>query len=121
MIGYNIKGADRLAATLDDAASKLADMGEAAGAAGRIISDAAAATAPHRSGALAGSIGPDVSGSDVVVGTDIVYGPPIHNGWSAHGIEPNPFLERATDRTEAQWVGAYLTGVNDALASVEGV
>jgi hypothetical protein len=99
VIAYNIKGAARLAATLDAAARKLGDLGEAAGAAGRIISDASAATAPHRTGALAGSVGPEVSGSDVVVGTDIVYGPPIHNGWLAHGIAPNPFLERGTQRT----------------------
>jgi hypothetical protein len=117
----DVKGAARLASTLDGAARQLGDLRAAAGEAGRIVTSAAAHMAPRRTGRLASSLAPEVDGSAVVVGTDVVYGPPIHNGWVRHNIEPNPFLADALDRTSADWVGAYVAGVDDALASVEGV
>jgi hypothetical protein len=62
-----------------------------------------------------------VAGNAVEVGSDLVYALPIHNGWQAHNIRPQPFLDDAARDSEAQWVGAYDKTVGAALDSVEGV
>jgi hypothetical protein len=119
--GYEVKGADRFAATLDEAARKLGDLSEAGAEAGRIVSDLAAATAPRLTGALASSVGPEVVGNVVTIGSDLVYALPIHNGWAAHNIAPHPFLDDAVRRSQDEWVGVYEKATEAALDTVEGV
>jgi hypothetical protein len=120
--GIEVKGVDRLASTLDDAARQLGDLREAGTEAGRIITSVAAMTAPRRTGALAGSVAAEVvEGGGVVVGSDLIYAPPIHNGWAAHGISPQPFLADALDSSEGQVVEVYAKAVTAAVADVEGV
>ena len=63
---------------------------------------------------------PEVAGNTVEVGSDLVYALPIHNGWAAHHISPQPFLDDAVRASEAQWVGVYDKATTDALESVEG-
>lgn len=117
----DIKGVGRLVDTLHEAASSLDDMGDAAHAAGRVVASLAATTAPRRSGRLASSIAATVDRSSVEVGSDLIYAPPIHNGWVAHRIAPHPFLYVALGRTSPEVLAAYLDGVNRALGAVEGV
>ena len=119
--GLELKGAERFASTGAEAAHKLERLDDAGAEAGRIIADLAAATAPRRTGALAGSVRPEVSGLVVEVGSDLVYALPIHNGWAAHHIAPQPFLDDAARSSEAQWVGAYDRAVTAALDGIEGV
>jgi hypothetical protein len=116
----DVKGAERFASTLDKAAHDLEHLEVPGGEAGRIIADLAAATAPRLTGRLAGSVAPEVAGNAVTVGSDLVYALPIHNGWAAHNIRPQPFLDDAVRASEAQWVGAYEKAVGAALESVEG-
>jgi hypothetical protein len=116
-----LKGVERLNATLDDAATRLGDLHDAGVEAGRIISDLAAITAPRKTGALAGSIAAVVDGPTTVIGSDLIYAPPIHNGWHAHSIEPHPFLATAAERSQSQWVGAYERDTQRALDGVRGV
>jgi thiamine monophosphate kinase len=118
--GYSLQGAARLSSTLEDAAAALSDLSAPAAEAGRIITSVAASTAPRRTGALAGSVAAEVVDGAAVVGSDLIYAPPIHNGWAAHRIRPQPFLEDAARTSEAQWVGAYEKAVDRALAGVEG-
>ena len=54
-------------------------------------------------------------------GADLIYAPPIHNGWAAHNISPNPFLATALDRESNQVLAIYGRSVTDALGQVEGV
>jgi hypothetical protein len=119
--GYNLKGADRLAATLDDAARQLGDLRDANAEAANTVESVAALTAPRRTGALAGSVVGEVVEGGAQIGSDLIYAPVIHNGWAAHHIAPQPFLLDAAERTTAQWVGAYDKAVNAALEGVEGV
>jgi hypothetical protein len=115
-----VKGAERFNATTAEAARKLGDLSGAGQEAGRIIADLAAATAPRLTGALAASVQPEVAGNTATVGSDLVYALPIHNGWAAHHIRPQPFLDDAVRAGEAQWVGAYEKAVADAIDGVEG-
>ena len=119
--GIVVKGAERFEATTGAAARQLGDLSGAGAEAGRIIADLAAATAPRLTGALAASVQPEVAGNVATVGSDRVYAPPIHNGWAAHNIRPQPFLDDATRDSEEKWVGAYTKAVADVLDSVEGV
>jgi hypothetical protein len=119
--GIDVKGAERFAATTAEAARQLGDLSNAGTEAGRIIADLAAATAPRRTGQLAGSVRPEVAGNVAEVGSDLVYALPIHNGWAAHNIRPQPFLDDAVRSSEAQWVGVYDKAVAAAVDSVEGV
>ena len=119
--GIELKGAERFASTLERAGRDLANLERPGAEAGRIIADLSAATAPRITGALAASVRPEVAGNTVEVGSDLVYALPIHNGWAAHHIRPQPFLDDAARDSEAQWVGAYDKAVNAALEGVEGV
>lgn len=115
-----LKGVATFVSTLDGAASAVKDLHDAADAAGRIVASLAATTAPRKSGRLASSVLPEVDASNVVVGSDLVYAPPIHNGWVAHNIAPNPFLATALDRLEPRVVAEYQKAVTAALGGVEG-
>jgi hypothetical protein len=116
----DLKGAERFSSTLEGAAHDLGDLRDAGTEAGRIVADLAAATAPRRTGQLASSVRPEVDGNAVAIGSDLVYALPIHNGWAAHNIAPQPFLDDAVRAGEAQWVGAYERAVSVALEGVEG-
>src|SRR5262249_62281525 len=99
----------------------LARLQGAPAQAGRMVSSLASPPAPRLPGRLASSVMPEVERSNVVVGSDLIYGPPIHNGWAAHNIRPQPFLATALDRTEGQVLEAYDKAVAGVLATVEGV
>ena len=116
-----LKGFARFVETLAAATAALDDLSGAADTSGRIVANLASTTAPRLTGRLAASLVPEVEKSSVVVGTDVIYGPPIHNGWVAHNIRPQPFLATAFDRTQGQVVAAYDKAVGAALGQVEGV
>lgn len=83
---------------------------EAAG----VIHATAATMVPVRTGRLArtlrGSATPKQGA--VRVGTKAVpYAGPIHFGWRAHGIEPQPFLYGALDARRDQVVQAYARSI----------
>ena len=66
--------------------------------------------APRRSGKLAGSIRAGAtlySGTVKAGGGKIVYAAPIHWGWPAHNISPNPFLYEALDSRTPEVIGKY--------------
>jgi hypothetical protein len=118
-----ITGGARLAATLDAAAKDIADMPAGYARAGEIVSAAGASGAPRRSGRLASSVG-TVRGeggkATATITSPLVYAVPIHWGRPAHNIEANPFLMRAADRSEAQWLGALEAEAQRICNSVEG-
>jgi hypothetical protein len=95
-----VTGEDRLVSTMDRAAKQLPEIDTAEAA--RIISARIPATAPRRTGRLAGSF---ISGRDTIT-SPLVYAVPIHWGRPAHGIERDPFVYPAADQAESQWLGA---------------
>jgi len=50
----------------------------------------------------------------------VPYAGPIHWGWPARNIEPQPFLTDAAVATEPRWTAQYLEDVEAALAKVKG-
>ncbi len=66
--------------------------------AARIVSTRATRTAPRRTGRLAGNVRPLGSLTKAQVaagGARVPYAGPIHYGWPARGIEPQPFITDA--------------------------
>jgi hypothetical protein len=119
--GIALKGVDRLVSSIGQACDDLATMERAGDLSGRLLTSGAAAAAPRRTGRLAGSIAQQVDGPTLTVGTDLVYGPPIHSGWPAHHIEAHPFLETSLERNERRVIDIYSEEVGHIMARVEGV
>lgn len=94
------------------------DLKAANAAAASIVAAAAAARAPRRSGRLAASIrGNRAVGRATVKagGAALPYAGPVHYGWPAHGIEPNPFVIDAAQATQPVWLAAYQADLDRLL------
>jgi mannose/cellobiose epimerase-like protein (N-acyl-D-glucosamine 2-epimerase family) len=116
-----VQGSARLKSTLEKAARDIADMSDGFAEAGRIIDAAGTSGAPRRTGRLASSVRSDRAGrNSSMLTAPVVYAVPIHWGRPAHSIEANPFLMRAADRTEAQWLAALERDAQRICDQVEG-
>lgn len=85
--------------------------------AAQIVADEAQNTVPRRSGRLAGTIkakGGQRDGSvKAGTGSRVPYAAPIHFGWRARNITPNPFLYEAQDRRRAEVIRFYESALDD--------
>lgn len=82
--------------------------------AAELVATEARRRAPKQSGKLAGSIraGATLRSGVVRVGSaGIPYAGPIHFGWAAHGISPNPFLYEALDARRAEVFARFDVGM----------
>lgn len=70
---------------------------------GKIILQAARNRAPVRSGALRASGVAD----GMHVSFTVPYSAPIHWGWKARNIKPNPFLVKGTESSADAWLQAF--------------
>jgi hypothetical protein len=116
-----VQGADNLARTLADAADAFADLGDANTAAGRHLAIRAAAAAPRRTGRLAASVRPVPDRTGVTVGSSLIYAPPIHWGWPARNIAPQPFLADTLTTQQPAVVEVYATEVERVLGIIQGI
>jgi hypothetical protein len=116
-----VRGGDRLAATAADAAKAIADLSDGFAEAGRIVTAAGETAAPRLTGRLAGSLRSAPAGRNTASLTSpLVYAVPIHWGRPAHNIAADPFLFRAAERTEPQWLGALERDAQRVCNGVEG-
>lgn len=114
-------GADRFARTMHDAAREIAQMDDAADAAGRLVAAQGSANAPRVTGLLARSVRAESDGAGgTVIGSALIYAPVIHNGWAGHNIAANPFLSRALDQRAEQVADAYGRELGKAISHVKG-
>lgn len=116
-----VDGLARLRRDLRKLGSDLSDLKAANAAVAALVAAAAAARAPRRSGRLAASVRGNraVSRATVSAGrATLPYAGPIHYGWPARGIEPQPFVHDAAQATETAWLGIYSTAVDKAVESV---
>lgn len=122
MSGADVRviGADTFRRTMGAAADDLGRMDRAADATGRLILTRARARAPKRSGRLSGSLTAKADGSDVAVGSGLVYAPVIHNGWAGHSIAPNPFLIPVAQESQPVWLGYFRADLGRVIAQVRG-
>lgn len=121
--GVSVVGLARLRRDLKAAGADLADLKEANARAGSIVQTAAAARAPRRSGRLAGSGRASRTVGRVSVmfgGARVPYAGPVHWGWAARGIEPNPFIPDAAQATEPLWLAAYAADLDRLAGSLDG-
>lgn len=118
-----VEGARRLRATLRRAGVDMGQLKEAHAGAARIVAAAAAASAPVRTGALAGTIRAAGTGTAGIVRAGYArtpYAGPIHWGWPARSITAAPFLVDAAADTETRWIAQYETAIAAIIRTVEG-
>lgn len=109
-------GEDNLRRDLADVARELGNLEAAHAATGRVVLPEIRTRAPRVTGALGNSMRADVSGDGVAFTSALPYFGPIHNGWPAHGIEPNPFAVDAVLSAETEVVDIYGEDVDRTLA-----
>lgn len=73
-----------------------------------------AATAPRRTGELAGSVRSSASSGQAVIEVTAPYAAVINYGWPGHNINPAGFLEQAEDPTATY----ALRRVGDEITSI---
>ena len=118
-----VRGAKELRKTLKAAGDNLADLKDVNQAVGNMVATTARGLAPHRSGALAGSIraARAVGAVTIRAGSgSIPYAGPIHWGWPARNIAAHPFLSDAATSTEAAWTQLYMDELDKIIDRVEG-
>lgn len=108
-VGVEVEGRD-LRRQLRGIEDGLADLKATHLQAGEVVRPRAAAIAPKRTGRLAADIrvAGQASGAVIRAGrASVPYAGPIHFGWSARNIKPNPFLYDALDDRHDQVVDVY--------------
>lgn len=128
MVGVSVRveGAAQLRRTLKGAGADLGDLTALHREVGRIILPVARAGAPLGPDA-GGHIGPSVrvgatrSATIIRAGSAArPYGPAIHFGWFRRHIKPNPWITRAAQQTEPQWVDRYFAGLVQIITQIKG-
>jgi hypothetical protein len=112
-VATEVHGADRLATDLRDYAASLGSVPPAQ--VGRIMLDAAKARAPVVTGMLRAS-----GVWNGAVTFTVPYAPPIHWGWRARNIRPNPFALAGIEASERVWSAAYENELQADLDKIEG-
>lgn len=118
-----VVGRKKLARELKQLQGDTADLKAANSAVAALVASAASARAPRRTGRLASSVrGNRAAGKATVAagGARLPYAGPIHYGWPARGIEAQPFVTDAAQRTEPIWLPLYEREIARAVAKVRG-
>ena len=112
-------GGDHLAATAAAAARDLDDLSGASRQAGAQLARAAAAAAPRRTGALAGSVrAVDAGPAGVTVQTGVRYATYVEFG--TRWTRPTYFLTRTLTGQADPVTDTYAAAVDHAVAKVKG-
>lgn len=101
----------------------LSDLKDANAAVAQLVAAEASRRAPHRSGRLAANVrGNRAAGRATVAagGARLRYAGPIHYGWPAHHIEPQPFITTAAQATESSWLPVYEQAIGAVVDTVNG-
>ena len=107
---------DRMGVSLEDLKGVHKDAAE-------LVAARSAVIAPRRSGFLADSLrssGTKAGGKVRAGGSGVRYAGPIHFGWPARNIRPQPFIYDAIDDRRSQVIDLYESRV-DAIARAEGL
>ena len=116
----SVTGADRLASTMRSAGRQIGNLSDANRKAAEVIAQASRAPAPKLTGALASATRGIGARTTVGVQNPLPYFGPIHYGWPAHNIEPQPFVDEGMAISERQWMELYEKATEDAAKSVKG-
>lgn len=114
-----VEGAPQLRRAFRKLDDRLDDLSELHQDIGELVADKAGDLVPRVSGRLAGTIRATRSrrAAAVVAGRSSVvpYAGPIHFGWRARNIEPQPFLYDALDDRRGEVLDRYRSGVDDLI------
>jgi len=116
-----VTGAKELRKALRRMGDDLSDMKAIHKAAADKVADRARERVPIRSGKLRGTIRSTASKrrAGVSAGRKLVpYAGPIHFGWPAHNISPQPFLYEALDDRRSAVVNLYVERVGQLVERV---
>lgn len=120
---YRVEGGRKLRRTLRQAGDDLQSLKQAHADAAAIAAKASSALAPKRTGRLANTIrssGTNTAGIIRAGYARLPYAGPVHWGWKARNIKPNPFISKGAQDSEGRWIRVYETAVDAALKKVEG-
>jgi hypothetical protein len=118
-----VLGARELRATLKAAGEDLKQLKEPSAEVAGVVSRAASAGAPRRTGRLSSTVRGSGTNRAAVVraGTARVpYAQVIHWGWGRRNIAADPWMSRAAVRTEPIWTVVYRTAVVRIISKVRG-
>ena len=117
-----VTGAKELRKALQHMGDDLSDFTALHRDLAEMVASAARSKAPVRSGALAGSVkgkGYKTRASVAAGGRLVPYAGPIHFGWPARNIEPQPFLYDALDSRKREVVDKYEDRVGDLVKKLD--
>jgi hypothetical protein len=100
----------------------LSDLKAANERVGELVARAAAPRGPLRTGKLTATLraAKAAGRARVLAGSAAVpYAGPIHWGWEARHIAPQPFIADAARSTESAWLGEYESAIADVIRKVE--
>lgn len=120
---YEIEGARELRRQLRKASGDLGDLRNLHAEVGRIVEPVAKGKVPVRSGALRASLRSSGTTTAAIVRAGyarVPYARPIHWGWPARNIRPNPFAWDAIKATQPRWMLAYKRAVDGVLSRIRG-
>lgn len=125
-LAYEVQGGRQLRKSLRAAGEDLTDLRDAHKEAASIAAAAAADRAPiGPTGRLSKSIrGAGTKSAGIIRAgnnTTVPYGPPIHWGWYARHITPQPFLTEGARASEPRWVPVFERVLDSALDRVKGI
>jgi len=116
-----VQGARELRAALKRAGISLADLKAANQAVGALVARAATPHAPRRTGRLGGSArAAKAAGRARVMagGASVPYAGPIHWGWPARHIAPQPWIADAARDTQGAWMSEYQDAIDQIVQTV---
>lgn len=122
--GIKVEGAANLRRTLRRAGDDLGNLKAAHAEAAQIAARASEALAPRRTGRLAATIrgaGTKTAGVLRAGYASVPYAGPIHWGWRARNISPQPFLSDGATDSQGRWLPVYEAAVDDAIRKVRGI
>jgi phage gpG-like protein len=118
-----VEGARQLSRSLRQFGEGLDDLKDANEAVSALVAREASARAPHRSGALAGSVRGSRQANRALVrvgSAKVPYAGPIHWGWPKRGIPARPFVIEAATATQSDWLADYVANIQRLADKVEG-
>ena len=116
--GIEVEGGPQLRRAFKKLGDRADDLKGLHGDIGEMVADTAESLVPVESGELQESIRSSrtVRGSAVLAGRrSVPYAGPIHFGWRARNIEPQPFMYDALDQRRDDIVRRYNDGIDDLV------
>ncbi len=117
-----VTGARELRAAMKRMSADVSDLRRVNLDAAQTVASEARSRAPRLSGALAGSVKAKATrtrGYVTAGGKLVPYAGPIHFGWPARNIRPQPFMYDALDARKSEVVGKYQDRIADLVQKLD--